>query len=64
MAPTFLELAQVSDLPVMDGKSMASILQSTSSNEWGRHFLIEHTGEYVDKPECPYLNFQEVGVLL
>ncbi|XP_035217177.1 N-acetylglucosamine-6-sulfatase-like isoform X2 [Stegodyphus dumicola] len=63
LAPTFLELANISIPEDLDGKSFATLLLNPNSDVKLRSsFIIEHQGEASDKliPGCPQYKAEEV----
>jgi len=44
LAPTFFEIANISNPPPTDGTSFFSLL-TTPSSKWSRSFLVEYSGE-------------------
>ncbi|MDA0834737.1 MAG: sulfatase [Planctomycetota bacterium] len=47
LAPTFLELAGVSEVPEMDGRSLVPLLAGRDASDWRDSFLIEYNTDTV-----------------
>ena len=66
LAPTFMDLAGLDPLDDMDGRSIKSVLNASSTkvvSGWREDFLVEHNGEYGDETEgCPQYNNQKMSV--